>query len=370
MERQTVTKVPRTATRNHSVQRSAAPSSSGHRVTELQRSIGSQAVQRLINSPLIQAKLNQSPQISQHSPIRVARVPCTSAVICSPPTGVPGSARSFGSSQEREEAAHRARRRRMTSGRSTSTSHAGRARQLEIFLNAEQPGRLANIQGVFIDHDLASRTGALTMDCAAWIADSLPAGAPTPPAMAGATKDCTFVPGQLNQEALEFNTTTNAMIGGIPRSVWRAETLQLLVHETEHPRFEGATAARPPQPAGVTSPTCTRSAVNSELSEIAATLSEFPPISRAVATEANPLGPLHASMRRWLPAAFHTGGENIKGALRQMGCHCNCTEVDTFVIDTFNEVSTAGAWSAAEKADFNAKARAQLPSPGPPRWPL
>jgi hypothetical protein len=57
MERQTATKIPKPATRNHSVQRqSAAPFSAGHRVTELQRSIGNRATQRLINSPFIQAK--------------------------------------------------------------------------------------------------------------------------------------------------------------------------------------------------------------------------------------------------------------------------------------------------------------------------
>ena len=61
MERQAVTNVPKTATRNHSVQRqSAAPSSQGHHITELQRSIGNQAVQRLIDSHYIQAKLSVS----------------------------------------------------------------------------------------------------------------------------------------------------------------------------------------------------------------------------------------------------------------------------------------------------------------------
>ena len=61
MERQTVTKVPKTPQRNHSVQRqSAAPSTAGNRFIELQRSIGNQAVQRLIKSHFIQAKLQVS----------------------------------------------------------------------------------------------------------------------------------------------------------------------------------------------------------------------------------------------------------------------------------------------------------------------
>jgi len=507
MERQTVTKIPKPATRNHSVQRqSAAPFSAGHRITELQRSIGNQAVQRLINSSLIQAKLNvqrkcteceekeaegpalqrsatdsgptasapsivqdvlrspgqpldastrsfmeprfghdfsgvrihtdkkasdsarsvnaraytvgrdvvfgeagyapgssevrkllahelthtiqqgasnslvsrdaaptvgvsQPPMIARYAPIRVARVPCTAAATCAAPTGVPGSATEFGAAQESEEEKARDRRKKMTSARAISTGHSGRARQLEIFLNAEEPGRLANVQGIFIDQDVASGTAAFNQSCAGWIAESLPAGAPTPPGMAGAVKKCVFVPGHLNQEALEFNTTTNAIIGGKPRALWRAKALQSLIHETEHSRFNTATAARP-LPAGVTSPTCTRAALRKELSEIAAMLSEFPTISRAAAAEANPTGPLHTAMKNWFPFVFHPPGESIEGALSQMGCDCNCAEVAAFVADTFNEVTASGSWTATEKADFNAKARIELPAPGPPKWPL
>jgi len=59
MERQAVTKISKTASPNHFVQQqSAAPSSSGHRFIELQRSIGNQAAQRLIKSSFIQARLN------------------------------------------------------------------------------------------------------------------------------------------------------------------------------------------------------------------------------------------------------------------------------------------------------------------------
>ena len=60
MERQTVTKVSKPATRNHSVQRQSAAPCRSCRFTELQRSVGNQAVQRLINSHYIQAKLQVS----------------------------------------------------------------------------------------------------------------------------------------------------------------------------------------------------------------------------------------------------------------------------------------------------------------------
>jgi len=269
--------------------------------------------------------------------------------------------------QESEEEKARKRRKKMTPDRAISTGHSGRAKQLEIFLEAEEPGRLANVQGIFIDHDMAS--GAMNQSCAGWIADAMPAGAPTPPGMVGAVKNCVFVPGHLNQEALDFNKTTNATIGGKSRALWRAKTLQTLIHETEHSRFDTATAARP-LPAGVASPTCTRTALDSELSEIAAMMSEFPPLSRAAAGEASATGPLHTALKNWFPFNFHPPGESIEGALLQMGCNCDCAEVTAFVADTFDEVTTSGSWTATEKADFNAQARIELPAPGPPKWPL
>ena len=312
---------------------------------------------------------NQRPQLSSFASPSIARVPCTSAAVCAPPAGVAGSARQFGTTEADREAASRQRRQRMTPPRAVSTGHAGHARQLEIFLQAQRPGRLAEIQGVFIDQDLSPGTEALTESCPVWITEGMPGTAPTPPGMGAATRDCTFVHDRLNQQALAFNTTADPIIGGVPREVWRVHTLQTLVHETEHPRFEAAQAARP-LPAGVTSPTCNRSQVFREISEIAAGLSEFPPIFRSAAAEANPLGPVHRAIANWFPQIIRTGGENFVGALRQMGCACACPEVDAFVIDTFNEVTTSGGWTVPEKNAFNARLRVELPPPGPPRWPL
>lgn len=301
------------------------------------------------------------------SPKYLARA-CTSAAVCSP-TGVPGSATEFGAIESGVETGPRARRRSMTPARATSTGHAGRARQLEIFLNGQQPGRLANIHGVFIDADLSPGTGALTQNCADWANQSLPAGAPLPPQFAGATKDCTFVHGSLNREALAFNTTKNKTIGGLSREEWRIDTLQLLIHETEHPRFETATAGRA-APAGVSSATCTRANIEPELSEIAAVISEFPTISRSADTEADPAGPIHRSMDNWFQQVIFNGGENIQGALLQIGCSCECPEVDAFVSDTFTEVASSGGWTLAERNAFNTKVGTELAGPVRPIWPL
>jgi hypothetical protein len=301
------------------------------------------------------------------APYRIARLPCTSPSICSTP--VPGSAEDFNTQEEQTELGPRARRRRMTPARAVSGEHAGHARQLEIFLNDQAFGRMSNIQGIFLDADMSPDTEAMVWDCSDWVAEALPSGSPTPPGMGGATKDCAFVHGRLNQEALAFNTTRRATIGGISREEWRVETLQTLTHETEHPRFDTATSGRA-RPSGVTTATCTRSNVESELSELAAIMSEFPAISRSAAAEANPSGPMHSAMNTWFQDRIFNSSESINGALLKMGCSCDCPEVDAFVRDTFDEATNAGAWSLSEKNDFNARVRSELVGPVRPIWPL
>src|SRR5215204_349831 len=61
MERQSATKVQKTPAHvNQLHAQSARSSTTAHPLLELQRSIGNQAVQRLINSPYIQTKLQVS----------------------------------------------------------------------------------------------------------------------------------------------------------------------------------------------------------------------------------------------------------------------------------------------------------------------
>jgi hypothetical protein len=103
----------------------------------------------------------------------------------------PGSAAQFGSDVEAAEARARARRAAQSPARQRATGHTGKARQLEIFLNAESPGLLGNIHGIFIDQDMDPSVAASTQDCASMV-----------PPILGATKPCVFVPGRLNQEAL------------------------------------------------------------------------------------------------------------------------------------------------------------------------
>lgn len=291
---------------------------------------------------------------ARHSGLQIARQtapsPCTPASICSG-GAVTGSARDAEETGTRDEERARRRRGRMTPEHAVRTGHGGRATQLELFLEAQAPGRLANLQGIFIDMDISSEFDATTTDCAGWISESLPAGSPAPAGMAGATRPCTFVHAGLNQQALIFNTDPSvARIGRRSRERWRIETLQVLIHETEHPRFDTASPTRP-VPSGITSPTCTRTRVLDELSEIAAVVSEFPTIFHAASAETNPGGPRHRQLAQWFDIAIQSGGENIKAAMRQMGCSCSCSEVGAFVRDTFN--FTSASWTAQEINAFH-----------------
>jgi hypothetical protein len=65
LERQTLQKTQTTRAQSNRLQTKAGDFSSGRKLLELQSSIGNQAVQWLINSPIVQAKLNVGPPILQ-----------------------------------------------------------------------------------------------------------------------------------------------------------------------------------------------------------------------------------------------------------------------------------------------------------------
>ena len=283
---------------------------------------------------------------------------CSPAATCAAP--VAGSVEKFRAASAATEADPRARRKRMTPARATATGHSGRALQLEKFLEAQMPGRLARVQGIFIDWDMDA--AAMTQDCAAWISDALPAGTPTPPGMAGATKPCMFVPGPLNPQALAFNTTNSPSIGGKPREEWRVATLQDLTHEVEHIVFDTAAHGTP---AGVTTATCTRANIGDTLSEMAAFISEFPIVFRAIPAGAGAMHPIQRQMAEWFKFVLKDAANNFKGMLESMGCQCECSEVDKFVTDTFNFESTS--WTAAERSAFHTELRKPVWGL---RWPL
>jgi Domain of unknown function (DUF4157) len=278
--------------------------------------------------------------------VRCALVP---AAECAAP--IAGSAVAFSATEEAAEAPARERRKRMSPARQVATGHTGRARQLELFLEAEQPGLLANVHGIFIDMDISPNTGALGSPCADM----------TPPVPAPAGKTCVFVPPHLNRQALQFRQGA-ATMGGLTREAWRVQTLQGLVHEIQHVVFSAAGLGQAP---GVTAADCSRADVDFELGELAAIMSEFPIGFRAIPAGAPAGDPARARLATWFAFKISNPSESVAGALKSMRCKCDCPHVNAFVRQTFDFVSAS--WTATEKTTFNAELRA--PAHGL-NWPL
>ena len=239
----------------------------------------------------------------------------------------------------------------MSPSRQRSTGHVGDARQLEHLLNAEAPGLMPNVHGVFIDRDMSPGTGALTDSCSSMV----------PPVAAPPGAKCVFVPATLNQEALEFREGRPS-VGGLGAEDWRVQTMQTLVHEIEHAMFDSAALGQPP---GTSAATCRRDAIEPELSELAAIMSEFPVAIRAIPAGAAATHPARIRLRDWFRHSVTNPAESIAGALTQMRCKCDCPEVEEFVKQTFRFASSS--WTPAERNAFNAELR----RPGwALHWPL
>jgi len=290
---------------------------------------------------------------------------CSTAAICSAPS-IPGNPEDFSSAEAAAEASPRARRRAMTPARARSTGHAGRAAQLEKVLSDHDPSRRSLVHGIFIDVDLSSGTAAMVTDCADWAADALPSGDPDPSGFATATKDCVFVHGALNREAFAFNRG-RATIGGQSRDAWRADALNTLIHETEHVRFETSIAPGLPSPGGISAPTCTQPAVEFALSEVVSIVSEFPLHFEDAAAEADPAGPAHARKNAYFTNAVTNPSESFSGALLSMGCSCECADVDKWVVQAVDAVTTG--WTSAQKTEFRTEVQSQMLGPTRPIWP-
>lgn len=278
----------------------------------------------------------RSPSIAATNSAVLQRA-CLPAADCSAP--IPGSSAEFGAQEENIEQSARERRARQSPQRQRASGHTGPARQLEIFLEAQAPGLLANIHGIFVDQDLSPGTGALTMDCASMV-----------PPILGAVKPCVFIHGALNQEALRFNKTAEPSIGGLSREDWRISTLQILTHEVQHVIFDSSGRPAPAAAVG-----CARASVAFELSELNAIMSEFPAVFRAIPAGAAASDPARTRLDNWFSHVITNPGESIQGILKKLRCTCDCPQVDAWVIDTFNFASSS--WSVAERDAFNIELR-------------
>ena len=279
---------------------------------------------------------------------------------------VSGSAEAFNEQEEDVEAAARARRLRMTPAEARSGPHAGRAAQLEEFLAARSPALRNQIHGVFIDADVSSGTAGYSWSCAAFLRTSLPAGDPDPHGFASATKDCVFVPPQKNREAYRFNQG-DERVGGMSRERWERETNALMTHEATHALFGQVIEPAMPQPPGVTTATCTDDAVEGELSEIVAMIVEFPIFFEAAQAEADPDGPAHRRLERYFDHNTDRGGESWPGALEQMGCKCECDEVERYVVSRVDRITAS--FTDEQKTALKDELQARMPTGTRPSWP-
>jgi hypothetical protein len=276
------------------------------------------------------------PRRSATLPVQRVRCGLVPAATCSAP--IAGSASDFSGSEAAVEAGPRARRAAMPAARQTSTGRTGRGKQLELFLEAESPGLLANVHGIFLDRDMSPGTGAITMPCADMV-----------PPILGAAKPCVFIPPTLNREALRFRQG-RATVGGRPRATWRIDTLQTLFHEIQHVKFDTAGLPVPGGAAG-----CPRSSVDFELSELNAITSEFPPVFDAVPAGAAAADPAKQRLDAWFQNAIQNPSEGIKGILDTMRCACDCGDVDAYIAQTVT-FATSG-WPAPRLAALNAELR-------------
>jgi hypothetical protein len=311
---------------------------------------------------LLAHELTHVVQQNQGSANMISRA-CLPAADC--PAIIPGSAEDFGAAEEVRELGPRDRRKRMTCPRALSTTHAGRATQLETILAAHDPALRAQIHGIFIDADLSPGTEAMVTDCADWETIAMPAACHAP-GLAGAAKPCVFVHGRLNQEAFAFNRSASATIGGQPREDWRISTLQTLIHEAQHVVFD--TSARP-EPAGAAA--CPRASVAAEITELNAIMSEFPIVFRAIPAAPGPARTRAINrLDNWFNFKITNPSESLSGTLKAMRCQCDCAEVNAHVRDVFDLVTAS--WSVAEKDAFNIELRKAKWNVAPIdlNWPL
>lgn len=317
-----------------------------------------------IGRPSLLEKSNSADRMTACGP-RVQRA-CLSAAECSGP--IQGSLETFVAEVEAEPAnismgnARRAACMGTLPDNSCSTvpsqspsaaciadGHGLPATQMETFADTEAPGWRAHLKGFFVDKDIPSAYGAYTWECECF----------TPP-IDGGGKECVFVPADLEAEAGQFNTTNVPTIGGKSRDEWRADAFSTVVHETEHGRFAAQTIA--PPSAGA----CGFDDIKNELSEVAATMSEFPDRYDFLLRQYG-LDPVQLADKQeeWFEFWIRGEGENISGALKKIDCQCECDDTDEYVRKTVDFVTSG--WTLYQKHIYHTELRK---SHWNLRWPI
>jgi hypothetical protein len=233
----------------------------------------------------------------------------------------------------------------------TADGHGRRAVQAEKLLHDWDPQRLKFIKKIVVDMDMESGFGALTGPCSNF----------TPPIPGGGI--CTLVPEWLEKQSEQFNTTMDPAIDGKPRDIWRDNTLAMLVHETEHARFNVTTIRQPRAGA------CQFDDIQTALTEIAAMLVEFPIWFRSVRENVS-LKPQERVDRLnfWFTRRITGERQSFKSTLQTIYCKCECADADVYVKKTI-EFSTAD-WTVEEKERFHSELNDPKWAEHQLRWPV
>ncbi|HEY2990876.1 MAG TPA: DUF4157 domain-containing protein [Candidatus Binatia bacterium] len=284
-----------------------------------------------------------------------AAAPCLSSDVCKdvkPPSKLLKEGKEEG--KDRREQREKLCTKKPPDPGCTADGHAGRAVQLEKLLRSYDPARLTTNEGIFVDKDLESGFGAMTLSCADF----------TPPL--ASKGHCITVPFDLEQQAALFNSTTGPgqKIDGKERGLWREQTLEMLVHEAEHTRFR--TLMSPTSklvPGGVPvllgkrRPSCPKDEdgqrnVHSSLNELGAMLQEFPMQIERIKTSVG----LSAEDKRkelegWRNHRIRGKEQSITVSLRNVRCRCGCGDAEDLIRQTIDFATSS--WTLQEKRELD-----------------
>jgi hypothetical protein len=286
---------------------------------------------------------------------------CETGPECAPPIcGDPAAYALDVEPEEERRETERERTRPRRPGGPPPAGHGARAASVErvaVDLGVD----LSDARGVYVSEDLASGGASmLCRDFEGW-------GAAYRIITFAPDDWCIFVPPaeEANAAALLADPAADP-VGGMPRFQWETHFRQLLLHERGHIDYETHTHA------ALAGTACTRDTeiapgfpVSYYLSELAATMAEFPPLLQAIRPRVGSYAEILAALRTSYSHQVFNCHESIRGVLTALRCHCSCADVDAYVRDTF--AFTTRDWSESERGIFLDMIRSRFPSVGWPR---
>jgi len=272
---------------------------------------------------------------------------CLKESECKKPEGEAqeGSATAFAKEVGQQEAPKREQRLKQKPEAARSGRHGRPAVEIEKLFKEFLPNLRSSIHGVFVDEDLPEIAAAYAANCELWKNKYLPPGT-NAPELENASYDCIFVQKELEQQAAAYNRGENpALAQKATRQDWlNWAILRQLTHEVTHTRFK---KVNPPFPSNTE--TCTNENLETELSEIAAKVSEFPIVNR--------MGP--DRVEYWFDNILKvsngdsgkTAHQSLTVASREIACNCECASANALIRAAFDFASSS--WKENEKLEFH-----------------